>query len=109
MYTSFDQDDLSQITLEKLHFELKDSFPGVVFEDITMQHFAEQYTGRIVTHISGNVLTNRHTVIEHESVPKDWWEFFKLRFLPSWLLKRMPVQYRRIAIIVNHYQLHTPS
>ena len=31
------------------------------------------------------------------SVPRGWWDGFKVRFFPRWLLKRLPAEYREIT------------
>lgn len=32
------------------------------------------------------------------SVPKDWFQHFKKRFFPKWVLKKFPVKYQTIAV-----------
>lgn len=49
-----------------------------------------------------------------ERWPADWWQAVKARWLPAWLLRRYPVQYRTICVhkqiyrICPHLDLATP-
>ena len=40
------------------------------------------------------------------SAPETWWDHFKARFYPYWLLKRFPVTYKEIEMTVNHTVNH---
>ena len=38
-----------------------------------------------------------------EKVPLDWWQAFRLRWLPSWWLDRHPIRWRKIRVYQSVY------
>ena len=36
--------------------------------------------------------------LENYKIPVDWWQAFKERFFPKWIIKRFPIVYRNLTI-----------
>ena len=51
------------------------------------------------------------TILGVAFVPRDWWQHFKDRWFPGWLLERFPVRHRAIDIETKVYRVcgHTPA
>lgn len=49
-----------------------------------------------------------HKIKIDEEFPEDWWEAFKDRWFPEWLLKRYPVKYKRIYVNQKIYKSVCP-
>ena len=47
--------------------------------------------------------------IGNYSYPADWWQAFKLRFFPAWLIKRFPVVYRHLVISAIYPDIKVPK
>jgi hypothetical protein len=92
--------DFETATLEKLQFGIQKEVSRQIL-DPTNQTRIKAY----ISDISNNIVVQVRTfvwaekldpvVITHE---KTWWDAFKKRWFPQWLLKRYPVEYKTHTI-----------
>lgn len=47
--------------------------------------------------------------VVHKSFPKTWWDAFKLRWFPTWLLRRYPAELETIHVDVHEMYPTVPS
>lgn len=52
--------------------------------------------------LCGKPFTEKFTTEQnYHEVPSSWWQYFKLRWLPKWLLNKFPPQYERLSNVTN--------
>ena len=80
------------VTLEKLTFGME-----IYIAVEEMQRFPEHIGYRI----RGYVWSQDAGRKEHFQYPADWWQAFKERWFPEWLLKKYPVRYTHKEFLVK--------
>jgi len=87
-----------EIQLEKFRYALFQEFSEKVFDEIAnkpeleMSVHARFYCDIFALRVRGFVWAESLETIE-SSYPADWWEAFKERWFPAWLLKHYPVKH----------------
>lgn len=67
--------------------------------DIDVKFHLDHIIERIVFDLRTYIMSMPKQRIEvHRRWPADWWQAFKERWFPAWLLRRYPVKYERIDI-----------
>ena len=87
---------LREIVLERLTFAAGRRFTRFAIEaklGVEWDWEADQLCVKVVQQVLAEHLENQKV-----EVPIDWWEHFKLRWFPVWLLKRFPVKFKIIMI-----------
>lgn len=88
--------------------ELQADFTGHVFcdsiSDLELANISADSSFDIEARLHRQIIrvfscgTFPETVTVHAKWPTDWWQAVRERWLPSWWLKKHPVEYRRIDI-----------
>lgn len=63
---------------------------------------AEDMVFEIYAYVTGKVIDKIHVDVEY---PSDWWEAFKDRWFPEWMLRKWPVKMTRIKINETRYAI----
>lgn len=63
----------------------------------------QQARGMILELRTMAVAKHRKEEIDWVKYPSDWWEAFKERWFPKWMLRRWPVNYKRKVVQQNVY------
>jgi hypothetical protein len=82
----------SKVELEKIKMQFSQRIP-VELIDQNFDLAVELTTQMLIANVRGYLLGEQagHTEIR---CPEDWWQAFKARWFPVWLLKKYPVTYR---------------
>lgn len=86
------------VDLEKIKFSIQEILSQSEFSDMDSDVFLDYIKNLVVRldrYIWSEILQNDIIV---KSYPKNVWQFFKSRFLPSWLIKIFPVKYENVKI-----------
>jgi len=96
---------IASIGLEKIRFGLLQQVGHSVIKSLRIDRCNDFLTRQIIYQITGYVLGRevKEVVIDSIDVPVTWWDHFKQRFFPGWLLLRFPVKTRRINTLIKHY------
>ena len=70
------------------------------FFDCCVEAVRDKMRERIILSIKAYVLADNFKHYEHK-YPKDWWQSFKDRWFPKWILRKWPVVYTKIVIDVR--------
>jgi hypothetical protein len=72
---------------------------GLDLPDYDVQAMYDAYSDKMVMSMKSYIATDEAEPIEIEippfshSYPRDWWEWFKQRWFPKWLLDKYPVKF----------------
>jgi glutaredoxin-related protein len=79
---------MNKVTLEKLLYRL-----SVAISDVEITHRYDNYTDLLIIEINKHFESIKG---EYVLVPLTWWDAFKLKYFPNYLLNQFPVNYRSI-------------
>lgn len=84
-----------KVTVSKV---LGDAEP-IALSNLELEHYFNEVLDAMVLRLNAYLASEKlqHIVVRY---PKDWWQAFKERFFPKWLLRRFPVQYHE-----EHYEV----
>jgi hypothetical protein len=69
------------------------------FGPLTARTYIHQAYDRLTIHLKGSVfIRDEYEPIVVFQTPKTWWDHFKLRWFPPFLLKRSPAELRDIKV-----------
>ena len=92
-----DKDEIERVILQRIQWHMGHRFDAEYAHSIDASVFKDEIPGTFVIHMTKSVFAHIHdgpTI----TYPKDWWQAFKLRWLPGWTLKRWPVEYTKHVI-----------
>lgn len=89
-----------EIVLEKICFDLDYALPE--FTDMSVKAEADDAIKQIILRFKAYMYAEQHKHIEIK-YPEDWWQAFKHRWYPDWLLKRYPIRYKEHIIDVKAF------
>jgi len=95
------------LELTRKDFCLRDVTPSIIHENVGVDACIEESTRRLYVSLYHSVYGITREARSTIDVPATWVDHFKLRWFPSWLLKRYPVRYRGITQSVNVEMLFT--
>lgn len=85
--------ETKSIKLEKFKYYLTKKLYETLFEsEVDLETVATFAADEILINIKYAIYGEKLNV-EYISYPQDWWEGFKERWFPTWLLERYPVKY----------------
>jgi len=89
------------VCLEKFCAVVRKTFPSELISrsNLEIASFLEPEFDRIVLELRAYLASEKLSCIDIKH-PKDWWQAFKERWFPKWLLRRYPVQYHE-----EHYDV----
>lgn len=98
---------------EKLTFQLRNLFNQTTFDAgllinpdrLQVKSFLDGW-GRQTIRLLLPIATKEDQVFDY---PADWWQAFKERWFPQWLLKRYPVTRNRVWAIHKFPELNVPN
>ena len=75
--------------------------------DLTADLIADILVTRLTTYVSA---MQSEKFCHYTEYPENWWEAFKLRFFPKFLIDRYPIKYTVIDISIDRYVVcpHVP-
>ena len=93
---------MDEFKLRKLRYglltELTDEY---LIEDIDFSNHWSFIKDTTMMRIKGFVWAEDERVKRQEvKYPRNWWQAFKERFFPGWVLKRWPVEYHNVVLDV---------
>ena len=92
---------MKTVELEALQIGLQQSITGE-FLNAGVEFVQDVLTDRIKIAIRGFVWAEKESVRQQDiKYPRDWWQAFKERWFPAWLLRKYPVDYHHITIDVR--------
>jgi hypothetical protein len=95
------------LELTRKDFALRHATPEFIHSAVGIEACIEESTRNLYVSLCYSVYgVTRFEVIEIEA-PSTWFDHFKLRWFPVWLLKRYPVKYRNLQYKINVEALFT--
>lgn len=93
---------MNVVSLEKLKFAIESYISPEMMHYIENISIDERYMRQLTVAIRGFVWAEKDA-LKHQEIkyPYDWWQAFKERWFPAWLLKRYPVQYHVVVLDVR--------
>jgi hypothetical protein len=90
--------DIKQYVAQRLNYTLRYEISikrlDSILEKIELELILDDITDCLLFSIQSYIVAlPDQDIVFHYSHPRDWWEFFKHRFFPKWLLIKYPVQY----------------
>lgn len=81
--------------------------PRMADGNFRVVHARPENSDAIVRRITLDLLGCRQLrqTVEETRYPMDWWQAFKARWFPGWLLHRFPVQEKRISMVTEHWHM----
>jgi len=83
---------IREVTLDKIQLGWQQVLSKTVLLDARMDRIEDIVTGNFIYRIDGYIW-GEHLPEKNISYPSDWWQAFKARWFPEWLLKRYPAKY----------------
>jgi len=84
---------IREIELEKIKVGLEQSVSQYLLDvSVDIDILSARFTNQVVFHIKG-FLWGEKLPTKTIRYPSDWWQAFKARWFPEWLLKRYPAKY----------------
>jgi len=93
-----DEIEIEQKILTALKFTFQQKFTRRAMRNIEFDVFIEHLSGLINTRIKLEVYGEDMGSKDVITYPKDWWEAFKERWFPRFILKKHPVKYKVFKI-----------
>lgn len=99
--------EFEKVTLEKIEYKLERHIPLVQLRDLEVKSWIDDFTNSIVTEIKGFVYGRKVKKVVTNTVayPSDWVQAVKERFLPKFLRKWFPINYKYIDAVTIHYHI----
>lgn len=94
-------DEYTEVVLEKLKLGIQGAIsPHLIEAYVEYADLEGLITDEIVYRVTGFVWSEgvQHVEIKY---PADWWQAFKERWFPPWLLKHYPVRYKYHVIDIK--------
>ena len=66
------------------------------------REIADLMVMELAAFLAGKKVNTIHVDIEY---PADWWQAFKERWFPQWMINRWPIKYKRVYINENQYAI----
>ncbi len=87
---------MEQTVLNKIRYVVNQKVSRYLLDSIEVDRYVEMVSGEIVYRVEGHVYgEQRSQVVEY---PRGWWQAFKLRWFPKFLLTRFPVINTKIKV-----------
>ena len=95
--------DIKTIELERLKYAIQQVVTNECLRDIAEVKIIEDYLMDSIRILICDLVWGEHVTEEHREVeyPADWWQAFKERWFPAWLIERYPVKYHTERIEVR--------
>lgn len=87
---------LEQINLERLRFSIHEVISKKALSNVDKVIIEEQ-AKCIVARIERDIWGYREEIIV-DKYPADWWQHFKYRWCPKFILKRCPIKYKEVKV-----------
>ncbi len=98
MSAVFKQDDQRVFTAQVKSVVVNYGVPGNIADSINTSRAYDIVADRMVYMLSAHIAGNDLPETVFAEYPADWWQAVKARFFPAWLLKKMPVQVKRVSV-----------
>lgn len=94
--------NIQTVKLEKLRMGLEMRLSDKLLCDAQVSIIHDYITNHVILLVKGHVWGELESVQRREiSYPRDWWESFKERWFPDWVLSKWPVVYTKVIIDVR--------
>lgn len=84
--------DIRYVNLDKISLSWREFLSDFAGVDLIAERWRDILMKSTIFELRATLLGQRHQVTEFKW-PDGWWQAFKLRFFPHWLLRRFPVRY----------------
>ena len=99
-----DYSTIEQIKLDKLRFELSKRLQKSYFHDTDVDVIVDYLDRDFIVRYNTTLLADKFTEdIYIARYPNTIWQYFKERYLPSWIRKKYPVKYTKFKTKIKHY------
>ena len=92
----------NEVELEKLKFAIQQRLTGEFMAKVDISIYSEFLADEIYLRVKGFVWAEAENV-QHQEIkyPCDWWQAFKEKWFPVWILRHYPVTYKKVVIDVK--------
>lgn len=84
--------------LERLKYGIVKKVPEALITSIRVEEHLDFMSNEIAITLQGFIWGNHIQSIQY---PRDWWQAFKERWYPKWLLAKYPVRYKVFEVDVK--------
>ena len=88
-----DKDNTLTTNLEKMKYAVVQWLEKELISSVDFSMHASFMTDNIVMRVRGFIWAEELDAVDIK-YPRDWWQAFKERWFPRWLLERYPVDYK---------------
>lgn len=109
--------EIQKLVMERLRFAIQERVSREMIHNIvfTPEVLFDEVSQHLIVQLQADIFGRKEredkdeqkwsTEAGHVEYPKDWRQAFKhrwSRWIPNWWLRRHPVEFERIAVVVNH-------
>lgn len=96
--------EVKQNTAERIQLCIQNRVSGRELANLQCESMVDFMTQDLIIRLVASVYAMpKQRIVIHKQYPKDWWEAFKERWFPQFLLKKHPVKYEVIDIDEQKY------
>ena len=92
--------NVSTVNLEKFKFAVVERLSPEWVRDIRAYEHTDFMTDQLVVELRSFVWSE-DVGKEQFKYPADWWQAFKARWFPQWMLNKWPIKYTRVTLDVK--------
>ena len=98
---------MKEVVLTTTKFEVRQFLGDFALESIQVEAIRDVALQGLWLQLRAFLLGRKvsENILKTIEIPETWWDAFKERYYPAWLLKQFPVKYRKIETIVQHMHI----